>query len=666
MRSAGGSGASLFPSGEGDDPALPEVHPLEEGSQRLEELRETVVEDLQALDTLDPGHREALLDLVEDLGEGSLGADLPAYYRWPDREEEGRALGALYGTWLQALAQTLRGPQAGELAAYPLPVASRAHAFLALAREGCRDPAVVAARVEALAFLERTGFHDAVMGMSHLASFTELEARVGALSSGELEPGDRLRVDDKVRGQVEVLVEMLEARLGRTPPERQPPPTLGEARSRRKRAYGVVSEYFPPSLLRALPPPETTAASAPLEPPPTPEWGEELAAGVPAPPGGGLPWIPGGILCLVGLGVWLIRSGGQADPASEVAVGTAFDPASDFPTRDGLPGKGGRQLTGSETRVTPGEIAAQPVDPRRTELSAPPSGGPVPGVAPAAAVPEGVEPRFASLPGWLRGSLRSRLPERYQELSLVASGGMGSIVRSWDRRLERWVAIKVAPPHLAGVEQFRTRFYREAQALARIEHENIAQIYDIPEAPEQEAPLMIMEFLEGEDLGEYLERHGAAPAALGLRWVHQVGEVLDHVHREGILHRDVKPANIFLLEEGGVKLVDFGLVHFQDMTRITVTGMRMGSQPYMPPEQIRGEQVGPAADQYALAVTTFELLTGDLPFAPDDSLRYAPPSLQGRFPEATPELDAVLRRALDPDPRQRFESVGAFLAALPR
>jgi serine/threonine-protein kinase len=231
--------------------------------------------------------------------------------------------------------------------------------------------------------------------------------------------------------------------------------------------------------------------------------------------------------------------------------------------------------------------------------------------------------------------------KRYQDLQRIGSGGMGSVVRAWDNRLERSVAIKVPPPNLADQPEYRQRFLREARAVARLHHDNVAEVYDVPEVPLGQCPIMILEYLQRRNLSEILEFDGLPALETALDWIQQAGQGLQHAHDRDILHRDIKPSNLMLVEER-VKVLDFGLATLQGQDKLTRSGIVMGSVPYMAPEQLMGLDLDPRSDEYSLAATTFEFLTGELPFAPKDNLRQDIPRASDVRPDLPASLDAVL------------------------
>ncbi len=194
-------------------------------------------------------------------------------------------------------------------------------------------------------------------------------------------------------------------------------------------------------------------------------------------------------------------------------------------------------------------------------------------------------------------------------------------------------------------------------------HPSVVSVYDIPDVPAGEVPVMVLEYLQGQDLSQYLERHGAVPLAKALAWIFQVAEGLTAAHQVGVLHRDIKPANL-MLAEGRIRILDLGLACIEGGTQLTMSGMTMGSLPYMPPEQFEGSQVTEAADQFSLAATAFELLSGALPFDPSDRARKNPFRLLETNPNLPATLDPVLQKALAPAPQDRFGSIREFQSAL--
>lgn len=306
-------------------------------------------------------------------------------------------------------------------------------------------------------------------------------------------------------------------------------------------------------------------------------------------------------------------------------------------------------------------VAAPPPEVATTTTVASPGGATSTGSA--TKVSGSVAPPAAHLPSWVLSTLQATLGERYGDWSLLGAGGMGVVVRGVDRKLHRVVAVKLPPPQLAAQPQFRDRFLREARAQARLTHAAIGRVLDVPDVPPGEIPVLVLEFLEGEDLAARLERLGPEPVGEVRARVEEAAAGLAHAHARGVLHRDVKPSNLMLVE-GAVRLLDFGLAAVEGSDKLTTTGMVMGSLPYMPPEQLRGEEVDAAADQFSLAVTAFELLTATLPFGPEDRDRGRPQDAAAVRPEVPAELAAALRRGMAAEPGDRFPDLEAFRQAI--
>ncbi len=256
----------------------------------------------------------------------------------------------------------------------------------------------------------------------------------------------------------------------------------------------------------------------------------------------------------------------------------------------------------------------------------------------------------------------------------VARGGMGVVYRAEHPRLGSAVALKLLAPELAEDGSFRERFVRESRLAASISHPNIVPIYDAGEA---DGLLYIaMRFVDGSDLKELL-REGRIPPERTLRIVAQAAQGLDAAHARGLIHRDVKPANLLIEPAGAdgadhVSVADFGLTkHAESRSGVTATGHFLGTIDYMAPEQIEGRQLDARADVYALGCVVFECLTGRPPFKLDNEvatiwahIRERPPRPSGIRRDLPPAVDDVLERALAKSPSDRFESCGDLAGAL--
>ncbi|WP_159481748.1 protein kinase [Streptomyces caniferus] len=266
------------------------------------------------------------------------------------------------------------------------------------------------------------------------------------------------------------------------------------------------------------------------------------------------------------------------------------------------------------------------------------------------------------------------LGRRYELVERLGHGGMGTVYRAVDHRLRRTVAVKTLAAELALQPEFLTRFQREARAAAALNHPGVATVHDVGEDAEGGAaePYLVMEYVEGRTLGHVL-KDGSLPVAQAVGITGQVLEALEHSHGHAIVHRDIKPANVMLTGTGRVKVVDFGIAKaLSEMaTRLTGTGVAVGTPAYLAPEQINGGATDHRTDLYAVGCLLYELLTGRPPYTGDSPFSVmhqhlaaepVPPS-QLR-PELPPALDAVIVRALRKDREDRFAQASAMHRAL--
>ena len=255
------------------------------------------------------------------------------------------------------------------------------------------------------------------------------------------------------------------------------------------------------------------------------------------------------------------------------------------------------------------------------------------------------------------------LPPRYRRPTRIGYGGMGEIFRAEDEVLGRTVAVKLLAERYARDESLRSRFTREALAAARLSGEpNTVTIFDVGEWHDR--PFIVMEHLDGGSLEDRLREGGPPPADEALAWLEQAAAALDAAHRHGVVHRDVKPGNLLLDQDGGLRVADFGIASAAGLDSLTMTGTVLGTAGYLSPEQAQGERADPATDRYALGVVAYELLTGHRPFESDSPTAEAAAHLNAEVPPVSPRLDPVFRRALAKDPRDRYETAAAFVAAL--
>ena len=262
------------------------------------------------------------------------------------------------------------------------------------------------------------------------------------------------------------------------------------------------------------------------------------------------------------------------------------------------------------------------------------------------------------------------LPPRYRNPRRIGKGAMGDIFLATDETLGREVVVKVLADRYAADEGIRKRFNREALAAARLSGEpGAVTIFDVGEW--EGRPFIVMEHLAGGSLEDRLRQEGAQPPERVLEWLEQAAAALDAAHRHGVVHRDVKPANLLLSERGELRVADFGIASATGMDSMTMTGTVLGTAGYLSPEQALGERVGPASDIYALAVVAFELLSGERPFENESTTAEAAahvnapvPSIAARSQGLPQGLDRVFQRALAKDPRERPRSAGELVAEL--
>jgi serine/threonine-protein kinase len=262
------------------------------------------------------------------------------------------------------------------------------------------------------------------------------------------------------------------------------------------------------------------------------------------------------------------------------------------------------------------------------------------------------------------------ISERYDLEEVVGTGGMSTVYRAHDRLLERHVALKVLHERFTADGDYVERFRREARSVAQLSHPNIVTVID--RGAHDGRQFIVFEYCDGENLKTLLEREGPLPEGEAVGIVLQVARALGFAHEHGIVHRDVKPQNVLLDGDALVKVTDFGIARSQDLHGgLTQTGTVMGTSDYIAPEQARGGHVDAQSDVYSLGAVLYELLTGDVPFPGDNFVAVAmrhinepAPSVLAKRPDVSPRLDAVVRRAMAKDPRERFGSMDELCAEL--
>jgi len=261
------------------------------------------------------------------------------------------------------------------------------------------------------------------------------------------------------------------------------------------------------------------------------------------------------------------------------------------------------------------------------------------------------------------------LDGRYRVEARIATGGMSTVYRGLDVRLNRPVALKVMDTRYAGDHQFLARFHREARAIASLKHPGLVAIYDQGTDPAH--PFLVMELIEGGTLRELLRERGPMPPHAAAAVLRPVLGGLGVAHRAGLVHRDIKPENVLISDDGEVKLVDFGLVRAIAEAGITSTSVILGTAAYLSPEQVLGEDTGPRSDVYSAGIMTFELLTGTTPFKGDSAITVANQRLDRDVPppssmiDGVPDqFDAFIARATARNPNDRYTDASAMSAEL--
>ena len=253
------------------------------------------------------------------------------------------------------------------------------------------------------------------------------------------------------------------------------------------------------------------------------------------------------------------------------------------------------------------------------------------------------------------------LGNRYELVELVGSGGMADVYKAHDKLLDRTVAVKVLHAQFASDAEFVARFQREAQGAAKMSHPNIVNIYDVGQ--EGKCHYIVMEYVSGQTLREELDAGGRLPVSTALAIARQIAEALHHAHQNGLVHCDIKPHNILVMEDGRIKVADFGIARAVSSVTSTYTGNIVGSVHYFSPEQAKGASITPKSDVYSLGVVLYEMLTGELPFTGETPVGIAlkhlqeePLSVSALDPSIPPFVDALVSELMAKDPSQRPDS----------
>ncbi len=261
-----------------------------------------------------------------------------------------------------------------------------------------------------------------------------------------------------------------------------------------------------------------------------------------------------------------------------------------------------------------------------------------------------------------------QIKDEYQVLSEIGTGGMATIYKAIQKTLDRPVALKELKKAYHADEQIVQRFEREAKMSASFQHENIVHIYDYWKKPDY---CIVMEYVDGTDLAEIIEKTGSVPVDVGIMIAIQVCSALDYAHMRGLIHRDIKPSNIMIKRNGEVKLMDFGIAHTKKLQTLTLPGTFLGTPAYMSPEQILGQPLDNQSDIFSLGIVLYEMFTGIKPFQDEETHSVTAKILKDRFlpprrlnSDIPRRLQRVIKKCLKKKTNKRYQSVLDLARAL--
>ena len=254
-----------------------------------------------------------------------------------------------------------------------------------------------------------------------------------------------------------------------------------------------------------------------------------------------------------------------------------------------------------------------------------------------------------------------QLKDEYQLLDEIGAGGMATVYKAIQKSLDRPVAIKQLKRSYHSDSQLVKRFERESRVAASLQHENIVHIYDYWKRPNF---AIVMEYVDGTDLAEIIEKTGPLPVDVGIMIAIQVCNALDYAHMRGLVHRDIKPSNIMIKRNGEVKLMDFGIAHTRHLDALTIPGTLIGTPAYMSPEQILGQPLDVRSDIFSFGIVLYEMFTGVKPFVDDETRAVTAKILKDRFRaprrvnSAIPcALQRIIKKCLKKKPQRRYDSM---------
>ncbi len=261
-----------------------------------------------------------------------------------------------------------------------------------------------------------------------------------------------------------------------------------------------------------------------------------------------------------------------------------------------------------------------------------------------------------------------QIKDEYQVLSEIGTGGMATIYKAIQKTLDRPVALKELKKAYHADEQIVARFEREAKMSASFQHENIVHIYDYWKKPDF---CIVMEYVDGTDLADIIEKTGSVPVDVGIMIAIQVCSALDYAHMRGLIHRDIKPSNIMIKRNGEVKLMDFGIAHTKKLQTLTLPGTFLGTPAYMSPEQILGQPLDNQSDIFSLGIVLYEMFTGIKPFQDEETHSVTAKILKDRFlpprrlnSDIPRRLQRVIKKCLKKKTNKRYQSVLDLARAL--
>jgi eukaryotic-like serine/threonine-protein kinase len=266
-------------------------------------------------------------------------------------------------------------------------------------------------------------------------------------------------------------------------------------------------------------------------------------------------------------------------------------------------------------------------------------------------------------------NVASALEDRYQVMKELGRGGMGIVFQAFDKQLSEPVAIKILSPFLSNDPEALERLKREVSSARRVSHTNVIRIHDIGEA--KGLHYVSMEYFPGENLKDFIRKNPHLSLMQAYQIAMQICDGVEAAHRQGVVHRDLKPQNVIIDSRNQIKIIDFGLAHSAHLKGLTATGLIMGTPEYMSPEQVAGNRVDDRTDIYSLGIMLYELFTGRVPFTGDSAIAVGfmqmkdpPPAPCSINPQLSPKIEAVILRALEKEPGRRYTSVAELKSDL--